>query len=347
MKTTNPVDVSQPHDLLVKHFLSELYLASDLFKNYLAGEWVELVDFDSLKQESTETVDRNLSGLRADLRYSTRLKGSDEELGVFVFLEHQSRPDRFMAFRLLEYICAAYRQHLSVTGEKKDTTIPPPLTVVLHQGKTPWKKVLAMRDLFSSQHDMWIDTLKFPICLIDLARIPPDQLRGHPALCTLLDSLQSASAGRFPERLLEILGRLKNVREEDKLKSWSMAVSTYFTAVQGKAKENIDILFHALKALLGAREAEKMTATIADGWKAEGIAIGKVEGRAEGIAEGEARGAVKGKIESLLLFLESRFDEVPVSVQKKLIGLHDNKRIEQLTRLAATCQSLKEFQKAL
>ena len=45
---------------------------------------------------------------------------------------------------------------------------------------------------------------------------------------------------------------------------------------------------------------------------AEGIAIGKVEGRAEGIAEGE----VRGKIESLILFLESRFDEIPVSVQK-------------------------------
>ena len=343
MKETKQADVSQPHDLLVKHFLSELYLASDLFKNYLAEEWVELVDFDSLKQESTETVDRSLAELRSDLRYSTKLKGANEELGVFVVLEHQSRPDRFMAFRLLGYIYAAYQQHLSATGKRKDTAFPPPLTVVLHHGKAPWKKVLTMRELLSSQHDMWMDTLKFPICLIDLARIPPEQLRGHPALCVLLDSLQSASAGRFPERLPEILGRLKNVREEGKLKSWSMAVSTYFTAVQGKAKENTDILFHALKALLGAREAEKMTATIADGWKAEGRAEGKAEGKAEGMAEG----AVRGKIESLTLFLESRFDEVPASIQKKLASLHDAGHIERLTRLAATCQSLKEFQKAL
>ena len=69
--------------------------------------------------------------------------------------------------------------------------------------------------------------------------------------------------------------------------------------------------------------------------------------RNTGIAEGEARGAVKGKIESLTLFLESRFDEVPASIQKKLASLHDAGHIERLTRLAATCQSLKEFQKAL
>ena len=54
MKETEPADISRPHDLLVKRFLNEPDLASDLFKNYLAAEWMELVDFDSLKRESTE-----------------------------------------------------------------------------------------------------------------------------------------------------------------------------------------------------------------------------------------------------------------------------------------------------
>ncbi len=60
----------------------ERTLASDLFKNYLADEWVELVDFDSLKGESTETVDRDLSELRADLRSSAKFKGTDEEAAI-------------------------------------------------------------------------------------------------------------------------------------------------------------------------------------------------------------------------------------------------------------------------
>ncbi len=227
----------------------------------------------------------------------------------------------------------------TVAGETQDITIPPPLTVVLHHGKAPWKKVLTMRELFSSQHDMWTDTLKFPIYLIDLARIPREELRGHPAICAMLDSLQSASEGRLPERLQEILGRLKNVREEGKLKSWCMGLSTYFTAVQGKTKENSDILFHALKMLLGAREAEKMTVTMADGWKAEG----RAEGRAEGITEGEVRGQAK----SALKVLKSRFGEIPTSVQNKILNLRDMGHAEKIFDLALTCQSLKEFQKAL
>ena len=177
MKSTLPADISRPHDRLVKSFLSEPDLAADLFKNYLDDEWVELVDFDSLKGESTETVDRNLSELHADLRFSAKFKDSDEELKVFLILEHQSRPDRFMAFRLLGYVHAAYKQHLLEVGEKKDTTFPFPLTVVLHHGKSPWKKVLPMRELIDFKPGMAMDILQLPICLIDLARIPGDQLR--------------------------------------------------------------------------------------------------------------------------------------------------------------------------
>jgi hypothetical protein len=331
LEETEQTDISHPHDRVVKTFLSELDLASSLFKNYLADEWVELVDFDSLKGESTETVDRDLSELRADLRYSTKLKGANEKLSVFLFLEHQSRQDRFMAFRLLEYICAAYRQHLTTKGERKDTTFPLPLAIVLHHSKTPWEKVLTMRELLGTQHDMWMDTLKFPICLIDLAKIPREELRGHPAVCALLDSLQSASEGCLQERFEPILIRLQDIHEESRLKVWSMALATYYGAVQGYTKESMDVLNHAFATLHGSREAEKMTATIAQHWREEGIAIGEA----------------KGQVKSVVKFLSSRFGEVPASIQKKLMNLNDARRIEEMIELAATCQSLKEFQKAL
>ena len=331
MKETEPTDISHPHDRVVKTFLSELDLASSLFKNYLADEWVDLVDFDSLKGESTETVDRDLSELRADLRYSARFKGTDEELKVFVFLEHQSRPDRFMSFRLLRYVCAAYQQHLEAVGEKKDTTFPFPLAVVLHHGKSPWKKVLPMRELIDVKPGMAMDILQLPICLIDLARIPGDQLRGHPAVCALLDSLQSASAGQLPDRVKGVFRRLRNVREESRLKAWSTALATYYLAVQGKVQENFDTLLQALKTLYSIREAEKMTVTFAQHWREEGIAIGEAKGQAK----------------SAVMVLESRFGEIPASIQKKLMNLRDASRLGEILKLAATCQSLKEFQKAL
>ena len=86
-----------------------------------------------------------------------------------------------------------------------------------------------------------------------------------------------------------------------------------------------------------------MTITFAQSWIEEGIAIGKAEGKAEGITEGEAAGQLK----SVMLILESRFGDIPAATQKKLASLRDARRIEKMVKLAATCQSLKEFQKAL
>ncbi len=65
------------------------------------------------------------------------------------------------------------------------------------------------------------------------------------------------------------------------------------------------------------------------------------------VEEGRAEGEVAGQAKSTLTALESRFGEVPASVRKKLMGLRDIHRVEKILKLAATCGSLKEFQKAL
>ncbi len=118
-----------------------------------------------------------------------------------------------------------------------------------------------------------------------------------------------------------------------------MALSQYYAAVQGKTQKSIDTLYQALTTLHGIREAKKMTATIADAWKAEG--------REEGWAAGNAEGEVKGQAKSVIMVLESRFGEVPAGIQKKLKNLQDVEQIEKITKLAATSQNLKEFQKGL
>ncbi len=73
------------------------------------------------------------------MRYSARFMGSGEELEVFVVLEHQSRTDRLMSFRMLDYVFpACRRQALSL---KKGMRFPYPLAVVQYHGKTPWMKL--------------------------------------------------------------------------------------------------------------------------------------------------------------------------------------------------------------
>ena len=63
--------------------------------------------------------------------------------------------------------------------------------------------------------------------------------------------------------------------------------------------------------------------------------------------QGRIEGEQKGKIESVITFLEIRFGEIPGTLQKDLLNVRDDERIEATLKLAATCGSLKEFQNGL
>jgi hypothetical protein len=325
--------LAHPHDLLVRNVLSDTELAADLLQNYLDPGLVSRLDWNSLQREDGGTVDTGLSKLVGDLRFSARFKSCGGELKVFVFLEHQSRPDRLMSFRMLEYVCAAYRQQ--APGLKRSGKFPYPLAVVLHHGEKPWKRIPPMRELVDMTPGATEDILGLPIHLIDVAAMPLDELRGHPMVCALLDSLQSASMGVLPMRMPGIFGRLRGVADDWRAKPWVKALGTYYTVVRGKTRSNIDDFTRILTGLYNRMEAGKMATSMYEDIVMEGVARGRTEGR------------VEGKIESVLTVLDLRFGEIPAGIRKKLMGLRDGARIEGAIRLAATCQSFQEFQKAL
>ena len=65
----------------------------------------------------------------------------------------------------------------------------------------------------------------------------------------------------------------------------------------------------------------------------------ELKGREEGLAEGEAR--------AIITVLIARFKKVPKEIADQTMATTDLVVLESLTSLAATCESLEEFQKAL
>ena len=68
-------------------------------------------------------------------------------------------------------------------------------------------------------------------------------------------------------------------------------------------------------------------------------ADGKVAGKAEGVAEGKA--------EAILLVLKTRLGKVPKSTGDAINAITNRKMLEKLTKVAAKCGSLTEFESAL
>ena len=93
-----------PHDAVFKQFLMHAETARDFLDIHLPAELRELCDLDTLHLESGSFIEESLKGHSTDVLYSVQMQGSTGYLHVVI--EHQSKPDKKMAFRMMRYSIA-------------------------------------------------------------------------------------------------------------------------------------------------------------------------------------------------------------------------------------------------
>lgn len=327
--------VPHPHDTLARHFLTAGDVAANLLRQYIDPEVARLLDLDNLKCESSETVDASLSEYIGDLRFSTTFKHCEIPSEVFIFLEHQSKKDRLIGFRLLRYIVNAYEKKLDARKEgERMGEFPYPLAVVLYHGKNRWKDMPRMQDLIPKVPGMEQDVLKFPLFLIDLAAMPSGTIKGVPPVRALLEALQAAGAGNLPERIDSITETLSAAKNDLRAGGWMSALLHYATA-QFRFENAKAFYTRAFGRIFDKRKAEDMATTTAE------------EFYLEGLTEGEAKGKAEGEATAIVTVLEARFGRIPASVKKTVAECSDPAVLHSLTALAATCKSLHEFKRGL
>lgn len=113
---------STPHDALFKTFLTHPDTARDFMEIHLPKGLRELCDLDTLKLESASFVDENLRALHSDILWSVKTR--EGEGYIYVVIEHQSREDIHMAFRLMRYSMAVMQRHI-----EHDKRQPLPLVI--------------------------------------------------------------------------------------------------------------------------------------------------------------------------------------------------------------------------
>lgn len=102
-----------PHDAVFKQFLMHAETARDFLDIHLPAELRELCDLDTLHLESGSFIEESLKGHSTDVLYSVQMQGNPGYLHVVI--EHQSKPDKKMAFRMMRYsIAAMHRDRKSV-----------------------------------------------------------------------------------------------------------------------------------------------------------------------------------------------------------------------------------------
>lgn len=168
-----------PHDATFKAFLTHPDTARDFIELHLPTKLRAVCDLSTLKLESGSFVEENLRAYYSDVLYS--LKTTAGHGYIHVLIEHQSTPDRHMAFRLMRYAVAAMQRHLDAGHKKLPLVIPvlfytgrrspyPYSTDWLHEFDDP---ALAGR-LYSA-----------PFPLVDVTVIPDEEIMQHRSMAAL------------------------------------------------------------------------------------------------------------------------------------------------------------------
>ncbi len=77
---------------------------------HLPANILPLCDLSTLRLEPASFVERRLRQLHSDVLYSVQM--TEGEGYIYCLIEHQSKPDRLMGFRLMHYAMSAIAHHL-------------------------------------------------------------------------------------------------------------------------------------------------------------------------------------------------------------------------------------------
>jgi hypothetical protein len=175
-----------------------------------------------------------------------------------------------------------------------------------------------------------------------------DNLSGNPVTKSMLGVMKVLTEGN-PKKMSQALAPIANLndnKEKQYIVQLSLILYTNYLRARSQKADESEIN-RILTPIFNPEEKKNMITTIFEDKFLEGKAIGIAEGEARGIAEGEARGEVRRAAKSIVTVLRSRFGKVSTRIVKLIDSYSDPVALESWLVLAATCQSLKEFEEAL
>lgn len=192
-----------PHDLVFKTFLSRMETARDFIAIHLPSALLRLCDLQTLHLESGSFIEDDLHPYFSDMLYSLKTVCGDGY--IHVLIEHQSSPDKHMAFRLMRYAIAAMQRHLEA-GHK---TLPLVIPILFYQGRrSPYPYSMNWLDNFvDPQLAGKIYSQNFP--LVDITVIADEEIMQHRSMAALT-LIQKHIRQRDLTRLFDIACRTIN-----------------------------------------------------------------------------------------------------------------------------------------
>ncbi len=286
----------QRHDKLFRLVFSDRREAAAFLRARLPDSLGQRFRWSTLRRIPGSFVNQELRGLVTDLLFEVRAAaggGNAARQRLCLLFEHQSRPDRWMALRVMRYCCGIWEAGRQ--SHPKERFLRPVLPVVFYQGRRPWRYAQELAESFPPEFrgEPWVPRLRYLV--FDQTRVAPEQvvgaLRGRLLQLAMMHAFKQAPA-ETRERCVELLAELKREPVRGGV-DYVQAFLGYIlkTGARGTMQALDDVVDRRAPELRG----DLMTS--GEELRREGLLRGRRQGRREGRQQGRQEGRQQGRQE--------------------------------------------------
>ncbi len=318
---------------------------------------ISKISEENVYLESSIYKDPYFSNREADLLYRIRHNGRD--LYIYILMEHQSKVDHLMAFRILGYMVRIWEYHTKKYPDeihKKSFKLPPIIPIVFYDGRETWTATQFFNEKVYQQERFKKFIPMFMYELIDINKIPTQQLKkikNAVSIILRLDSAKKENALKIVKELTKIINLLP-YEEQELLKKHINAyimVLAHRTGINLTPEEigdkgEVTQLFERFEESLKEYIEEEKRKAIQKGLQ-EGIQKGIQKGMQEGIQKGMQEGIREGLINGIRLALEVKFEEEGIEIVDSYLEKLKVKDLKRLKSVIKKAKSLNEVIKGI
>ena len=279
--------LQQPHDKLFRTVFTDPTEAAALLRAHLPESLAGDLVWSSLTLQDASFIDEQMRDSESDLLYAIEHAAGDPPAWLYLLLEHQSKPDRWMPFRLLKYCCRIWDRDRRT--RRRERELRPIVPMVFYQGRRRWRHATEFSALFAPSVRAWPWVPRFEHLLFDQSQVKPRAVRG--ALRGRITQLMMMAAYRHRREALRSAARLLATLPPEAGETTVRMFVLYLLATQDRGTARS--FGEELRGAISGPGGELMT------YAEELIREGREQGRQEGEQKGVLKGRV-GTIENLL-----------------------------------------------
>lgn len=283
------------HDEFFKTMMLEKDVAIDFLTDTLPPFVKNEIDLNTIEIQKDSYIDDNLKSKICDLLFKVNFKEDKEQAYIYLLTEHQSKPDKIMAYRLLKYMTAIIDNHLEKCKtdpelkEKFRGKLPTIYTQVIYNRKVRYNAHTHIWDLFTKPEiakDFFVNGYK----VIDLASMSDDELLSFHASGLMQFFMKHAYERDLVKLMESAEKRLRLYFELDREKCIIYLKRILWYNVGKTEVEQKDQLEDVLARITDEKKlGEEIMGSLAEKWYEGGRNEGRNEGLNEGIRLGEEK----------------------------------------------------------